>query len=71
MGGDSLGEGLLISRVKSTDFESGRLTGAPGFNDSLKGRALELTIPAPLGSVCGISRIGKPEELENVDCTET
>lgn len=72
MHGDCL-EGLLSSKVKSTDFESGRLSGTPGFNEfgveALKGIAL---VPAPLGCVLiGVSRIGRPEELENVDCTET
>lgn len=78
MRGNCLKEGLLSSKVKSTEFESGRLSGSPlaGFNeigmDSLKGIALELTVPAPLGCVLsGVSRIGRPEELENVDCTET
>ena len=70
-------EGLLSLRVKSTEFESGRLTGVPGFDgfkvDSLKGLALELTVPTPLDCVLGgVSRVvGKPEGLENVDCTET
>ena len=72
---DCLEEGLLPSKVKSTEFESGRLT-APGFNgfrmDSLKGVPLELTVPAPLDCVLhGVSQIGKPDELENLDCTET
>lgn len=33
MRGDCLEEGLLPSKVKSTEFESGRLTGPPGFNE--------------------------------------
>lgn len=76
MRGDCLEEGFLSSEVKSTEFESGRLTAAPGFNgfivDSLKGLALELTVPASLDcDLSGVSRIGKPEELENVDGAET
>ena len=70
MGGDCLEEGLLPSRVRSTEFESGGLTGTPDINGFiLDCVALELTVPAPLD--CVLSGIGKPEELEKVDCTET
>jgi hypothetical protein len=76
MRGDCLEKGLVPSEVKSTDFESGRLTGAPGCNgfrtDSFKGLALELKVPSPLDCILsGVSRRIDSEKPEELDCTET